>query len=171
MYKGELFTDATRSRGCTMDHIVGGKTDVLHEEVAERLKKRGEAEGVVARSRARKAKQQDEFRREQGIGRQGRDGGEARSDVERDVKVPAAPFYGNRVIEGWISTRSTVHQPVAAVPGPVAVQEGSLSDAEYQAIARDKVYPIFEDLKVRCARRSANGESWCTATGLPVRWR
>ncbi|XHC25179.1 dihydropteroate synthase [Phycisphaerales bacterium ac7] len=51
VYKGELFYGRDAFAGLrTMDHIVGGKTDVLHEEVAERLKKRGEAEEVVARS-------------------------------------------------------------------------------------------------------------------------
>lgn len=151
VYKGELFYGRDAFAGLrTMDHIVGGKTDVLHEEVAERLKKRGEAEEVVARSRAEKAKQQDEF-----AANKGSDGGAAtaeklRSDVARDVKLPAAPFYGSRVIEGLdLDEIYPFINPVALFRGQWQFKKGPQSDAEYQAMLEDKVYPIFEDLKVR----------------------
>ncbi|MFB3431232.1 MAG: methionine synthase [Phycisphaerales bacterium] len=151
VYKGELFYGRDAFAGLrTMDHIVGGKTDVLHEEVADRLKKRGEAEEVVARSRAEKAKQQDEFAANKGSDGRAATAEKLRSDVERDVKVPAAPFYDSRVIEGLdLDEIYPFINPVALFRGQWQFKKGSLSDAEYQAMLEDKVYPIFEDLKVR----------------------
>jgi len=65
--------------------------------------------------------------------------------------VPAAPFWGTRVVaEIDLDEVYPFINPVALFRGQWGVKKGALSDAEYDALVEDKVLPVFERLKAQC---------------------
>ncbi|MBI1367950.1 MAG: methionine synthase [Planctomycetes bacterium] len=118
-----------------MDHLMSGKSDLLDTEIETRLTKRAEVEAKVA---ARPAPTGDTAVAE-------------RSAVATDVTIPAAPFYGSRVVE---SIRLDDIYPfvnrIALYRGQWQFKKGAKSDAEYDAMLEDQVDPIFDRLAAQC---------------------
>lgn len=77
----------------------------------------------------------------------------ARSDVRADVPVPAAPFYGSRVVDdiSLAEVLSFVNE-TALFKGQWQFKQGRKPAAAYQAFVRETVRPIYDELKERCSR-------------------
>jgi len=76
-----------------------------------------------------------------------------RSKVKTDVAVPQTPFYGSRVVEDIAldDIFSFVNQ-TALFKGQWQFKQGRRPAEEYQALVRDTVLPIYEELKERSKR-------------------
>ncbi len=76
-----------------------------------------------------------------------------RSKIARDNPVPRAPFLGYRILNNirledvfpWINT-------IALFRGQWQFRQGQTPLAEYEKIIREKVAPIFEEVKARAIR-------------------
>ena len=70
-----------------------------------------------------------------------------------DVAIPHAPFYGSRVVEdiSLDDVFSFVNE-TALFKGQWQFKQGRKSPEEYEALVRDKVRPIYEELKERSKR-------------------
>ncbi|MEK6282662.1 MAG: methionine synthase [Acidobacteriota bacterium] len=78
-----------------------------------------------------------------------------RSDVTPDVAIPRAPFYGSRVVEdiSLDGVFSFVNE-VALFKGQWQFKQGRRPAEEYEALVREKVRPIYEELKERTKRKA-----------------
>src|SRR4029453_16446315 len=73
-----------------------------------------------------------------------------RSNVRSDVPIPAPPFYGSRVVEdinldevfGYVNE-------IALFKGQWQFKQGRMPADEYQTLVKEKVRPIYEELKTR----------------------
>jgi 5-methyltetrahydrofolate--homocysteine methyltransferase len=152
VYQGEVFYGRDAFEGLrTMDVISGGDTKVLHEEIEARLTKRSDAEETINQTRIAKLAAVNS-----GAGVTATAAATAvvvRSDVATDVPVPKAPFFGTRVVEGIaLEDLYPFINPIALFRGQWQVKKGAMSDSEYDAFVEDKVVPVFEQWKERCAR-------------------
>jgi 5-methyltetrahydrofolate--homocysteine methyltransferase len=77
-----------------------------------------------------------------------------RSDVRDDVPVPSAPFYGSRVVQeiDLDEVFSFVNE-TALFKGQWQFKQGRTPPAEYEALVRQTVRPIYEELKERSKRK------------------
>ncbi|HVZ93717.1 MAG TPA: vitamin B12 dependent-methionine synthase activation domain-containing protein, partial [Phycisphaerales bacterium] len=131
-----------------MDLLAAGKLNTIDSEIGERLRKRADAEEKIESSRARR---EDELAAQRAEG-----GGVAliertRSDVRTDVEIPAAPFWGSRVVEGIdLNQIYPFVNRVALFRGQWQYKKGKQSDEEYEAQVADEVQPIFEKLQQQC---------------------
>ncbi|MER3631929.1 MAG: methionine synthase, partial [Blastocatellia bacterium] len=76
-----------------------------------------------------------------------------RSDVSTDVDIPAAPFYGSKVVE--IRDLSKVFEFInetALFKGQWQYKQGKRSAEEYRKILETVVYPKFAELKANAIR-------------------
>ncbi|MFG0284554.1 MAG: methionine synthase [Phycisphaerales bacterium JB039] len=157
LYKGKLLYGKDAFDGLRiMDHIAGGKLAALDEEIEQRLAKRSQAEEVIARSKAEKAKRQEAFEASKASANGA--GGAAvaaapkiRSEVATDIEPPAPPFWGSRVVEQIdLDEIYPFINTTALFRGQWQFRKGKMSEAEYEASIEQKATPIFEDLKARC---------------------
>jgi len=147
IYKGECLYGKDAFDGLrVMDHVMTGKFDLLAAEIGERMGKRSKAEETINQSRIAKL-----------AAAQRGDGGTAvasapvRSAVATDGPVPAAPFWGTRVVTGInLDDVYPFINPIALFRGQWQVKKGALSDAAYDALLEDKIQPVFERLKKQC---------------------
>ena len=74
----------------------------------------------------------------------------ARSEVARDVPVPAPPFWGSRVVRG-VPLRDVFPyvNEVALFRGQWGYQRGDRSEAEYEAFLAEEVQPVFRGWQER----------------------
>jgi 5-methyltetrahydrofolate--homocysteine methyltransferase len=76
-----------------------------------------------------------------------------RSQVNPNVPIPAAPFYGSRVVEDIkLSDVFAFVNETALFKGQWQFKQGKLPPDEYQKLVREKVRPIYEELKERSER-------------------
>jgi len=145
-YQGEVFYGKDAFDGLRiMDHIVGGNTAVLNHEITERQSKRSKAEELIVKTRAERAKADDQG----GVGLLTQD--VVRSDVATDVIVPTPPFWGTRVIQGLdLDQIYPFINPIALFRGQWQVKKGALSDDDYDTVIDDTIKPVFERLKKQC---------------------
>jgi 5-methyltetrahydrofolate--homocysteine methyltransferase len=153
-YRGRVYYGKDAFEGLrTMDCIVSGREEELNAEIEQRLRRRTEAEEVIARSRAEQGRRQEAF--EAGKGGSGPAVAEraARSAVRTDVDVPVPPFWGSRVVRGIpLEQVYPFINRVALYRGQWQFKQGAMSDEEFEAQLEDTVGPIFERLTARCAR-------------------
>jgi 5-methyltetrahydrofolate--homocysteine methyltransferase len=76
-----------------------------------------------------------------------------RSEVRQDVSIPKAPFYGSRVVDdiSLDDVFSFVNE-TALFKGQWQFKQGRRPVEEYEALVREKVRPIYEELKERSKR-------------------
>lgn len=76
-----------------------------------------------------------------------------RSDVRADAPIPRAPFYGSRVVENIAleDVFSFVNE-TALFKGQWQFKQGRRPAEEYEALVRETVRPIYEELKERSKR-------------------
>jgi 5-methyltetrahydrofolate--homocysteine methyltransferase len=76
-----------------------------------------------------------------------------RSDVSREVQIPQAPFYGSRVVDDIdLDDVFAFVNETALFKGQWQFKQGRMPLEEYQALVRNKVRPIYEELKERSKR-------------------
>lgn len=76
-----------------------------------------------------------------------------RSAVSTEVQIPSAPFYGSRVVDDIpLSEVFAFINETALFKGQWQFKQGSRPAEEYQALVRDTVRPIYEELQQRSAR-------------------
>jgi 5-methyltetrahydrofolate--homocysteine methyltransferase len=76
-----------------------------------------------------------------------------RSNVQADVLIPRAPFYGSRVVEDIpLSDVFGFVNETALFKGQWQFKQGRTPPDQYQALVRDKVRPIYEELQERSNR-------------------
>jgi len=73
-----------------------------------------------------------------------------RSDVRPDAEIPSPPFYGSRVVDEIpLDEVFAFVNETALFKGQWQFKQGRKPPEEYQALVRDKVRPIYEELKER----------------------
>ena len=149
LYHGQLFYARDAFAGLhTMDHLV--------EETDEEQKQPEAAAGVTADD------PEDLIGEEAKLGvrktaRPRRGSGDTthtvRSDVSRDVPIPQPPFYGSRVVENIsLADLFSFINETALFKGQWQFKQGRMPPEEYQVLVREKVRPIYQELKRRSAQ-------------------
>ncbi len=78
-----------------------------------------------------------------------------RSRVREDAAIPPLPFYGSRVIDNIsLDEVFAFINETALFKGQWQFKQGRKPVEEYQALVRDKVRPIYDELKERCKREN-----------------
>ena len=76
-----------------------------------------------------------------------------RSEVNPEVPIPAAPFYGSRAIEDIsLDDVFAYVNETALFKGQWQFKQGKMAPEKYQELVRDTVLPIYEGLKERSKR-------------------
>jgi 5-methyltetrahydrofolate--homocysteine methyltransferase len=76
-----------------------------------------------------------------------------RSAVRTDVTIPQAPFYGSRVVEDIpLEDVFAFVNETALFKGQWQFKQGRMPPDQYQVLVRDKVRPIYQELKARSER-------------------
>ena len=155
LYHGQLYYARDAFAGLhTMDQLVGGNGEADGEkgrrgdgetlEVAEDLE---DLIGEEAKLGIRKPA------RPRGMRASGDTAHTVRSSVNPDVPIPEAPFYGSRVVEDIkLDDMFAFINETALFKGQWQFKQGRSPIDEYQALVRDKVRPIYEELKERSKR-------------------
>ncbi|HXQ73226.1 MAG TPA: methionine synthase [Pyrinomonadaceae bacterium] len=151
IYKGTLFYAHDAFAGLrTMDQLVGA-TDVTETtDKAEKVVVEEDVEDLVgeeAKLGIRKAA------RPRGAAPSANTTHTTRSAVNPDEQIPTAPFYGSRVVEdislddvfGFVNEN-------ALFKGQWQFKQGKTPPEQYQALVRDTVRPIYEEIKERSKR-------------------
>jgi 5-methyltetrahydrofolate--homocysteine methyltransferase len=153
VYKGQLFYARDAFAGLhTMDQLVGGSEqrpsdshgDAANLEAADDLE---DLIGEEAKLGIRKASTPRAVRTT-GDTTQTR-----RSEVSREVPIPAAPFYGSRVVDDIkLDDVFAFINETALFKGQWQFKQGRMPLEDYQTLVRNKVRPIYEELKERSNR-------------------
>ena len=150
IYKGPLFYARDAFAGLhTMDLLVGGNG---HEDAV----KSGDAASVEAADDVEDLIGEEAKLGIRKVARQRAAGDTShttRSEVSGEASIPQAPFYGSRVVEeidldqvfGFINE-------TALFKGQWQFKQGRMPAGDYQELVRDKVRPIYEELKERSKR-------------------
>jgi 5-methyltetrahydrofolate--homocysteine methyltransferase len=78
-----------------------------------------------------------------------------RSQISEDVPIPTLPFYGSRVVDNIpLDEVFAFVNETALFKGQWQFKQGRKPAEEYQTLVRDKVRPIYDELKERCKRES-----------------
>ena len=95
-----------------------------------------------------------------------------RSDVRTDVPIPAAPFFGSRVVQDIpLEDVFAYINETALFKGQWQFKQGRKPAEEYQAFVAEHVRPVFEELKDRSQRdgllvpRAVYGYFHCQSSG------
>ncbi|HET6977792.1 MAG TPA: methionine synthase [Pyrinomonadaceae bacterium] len=76
-----------------------------------------------------------------------------RSAVSQDVPIPAAPFFGSRVVEDIpLDDVFAFINETALFKGQWQFKQGRMPLQDYQTLVREKVRPIYEEIKERSKR-------------------
>ena len=76
-----------------------------------------------------------------------------RSAVSAEAAIPRAPFYGSRVVEDIsLDDVFAFVNETALFKGQWQFKQGRKPADEYQALVRETVRPVYEELKERCKR-------------------
>ena len=151
IYKGSLFYAHDAFAGLrTMDQLVGATNSVetidtpespVVEESLEDLVGEEAKLGIRKTARPRGAMPSSDTTHT------------TRSAIDPEVPIPTPPFYGSRVVEeislddvfGFVNEN-------ALFKGQWQFKQGKMPPDQYQALVRDKVRPIYEEIKERSKR-------------------
>jgi 5-methyltetrahydrofolate--homocysteine methyltransferase len=76
-----------------------------------------------------------------------------RSAVSRDLPIPTAPFFGSRVVDDIpLDDVFAFINETALFKGQWQFKQGRMPLEDYQALVREKVRPIYEEIKDRSKR-------------------
>ncbi|HEX8719772.1 MAG TPA: methionine synthase [Pyrinomonadaceae bacterium] len=77
----------------------------------------------------------------------------ARSEVNPDAPIPAAPFYGSRVV-GHVPLERVFRfvNETALFKGQWQFKQGRRTAEEYRALVAEKVRPVYDELKLQAER-------------------
>jgi len=151
LYKGTLFYAHDAFAGLrTMDQLVGATDDTATTDRVEKVVVEEDVEDLVgeeAKLGIRKAA------RPRGAAPSGNTTHTTRSEVNPQVPIPAPPFYGSRVVEDIsLDDVFAYVNENALFKGQWQFKQGKTPPDKYQALVRDKVRPVYEELKERSKR-------------------
>ena len=151
IYKGSLFYAHDAFAGLhTMDQLVGATdrveiTDTVEKPVLEENLE--DLVGEEAKLGIRKTA------RPRGAMPSGDTAHTTHSAVDPAVPIPTAPFFGSRVVEDIaLDDVFAFVNENALFKGQWQFKQGKTPPDQYQALVRDKVKPIYEELKERTKR-------------------
>ena len=152
IYKGQLYYARDAFAGLhTMDQLVGetGSADTQKRADAPGLEAGEDVEDLIGEEAKLGIRK---------IARPKRNGNgdtthTSRSNVSRDVPIPSAPFFGSRVVENVsLADVFSFINETALFKGQWQFKQGRMPLEEYQALVRQKVRPIYQELKERSVR-------------------
>src|SRR5688572_1521727 len=153
LYKGSLFYAHDAFAGLrTMDQLVGAadQTEVNGAGSTAEVAAADDVEDLVgeeAKLGLRKSA------RPRGAAPSGNTTHTTRSDVNPEVPIPTPPFYGSRVVEDIsLDDVFAYVNENALFKGQWQFKQGKTPPEQYQALVRDKVRPVYEELKERSKR-------------------
>jgi 5-methyltetrahydrofolate--homocysteine methyltransferase len=149
LYKGKLYYARDAFAGLhTMDLLVGESKsgdDKKHADTAASLETGDDAEDLIGEEAKLGIRKTTKPRKPTGDTTH-----TARSDVSRDVPIPPAPFYGSRVVENIsLADVFSFINETALFKGQWQFKQGRMPVEDYQALVREKVRPIYQELKKR----------------------
>jgi 5-methyltetrahydrofolate--homocysteine methyltransferase len=153
LYLGPLFYAHDAFAGLhTMDQLVGA-TDETDKHASEQVGKEAPADdvedlvGEEAKLGIRKTA------RPRGAAPSANTTHTTRSEVNPEAAIPTPPFYGSRVVEeiSLDDVFAYVNEN-ALFKGQWQFKQGKMPPEQYQTLVREKVRPIYEELKERSKR-------------------
>jgi len=155
LYHGRLFYARDAFAGLhTMDQLVGGNTagdatNGKHTDAAT-LEAADDVEDLIGEEAKLGIRKPARPRGAKPIGDTTHT---TRSDVATDVPIPEPPFLGSRVVEDVkLDDLFAFINETALFKGQWQFKQGRMPVDEYQALVRDKVRPIYEELKEHSKR-------------------
>jgi 5-methyltetrahydrofolate--homocysteine methyltransferase len=149
LYKGELYYARDAFAGLhTMDLLVGESESEAKSADAPDSEIADDAEDLIGEEAKLGIRKAARLRKSAGDTTH-----TTRSNVSRDVPIPQAPFYGSRVVENIsLADVFSFINETALFKGQWQFKQGRMPLEEYQAIVREKVRPIYQELKKRSAQ-------------------
>jgi 5-methyltetrahydrofolate--homocysteine methyltransferase len=154
LYKGQLFYARDAFAGLhTMDKLATGNGNVpkafaAEPEIAEPAEDVEDLIGEEAKLGIRKP-----ARTRTGSNGTGDTTHTTRSAVSLDVAIPAAPFYGSRVVSDIdLDDVFSFVNETALFKGQWQFKQGRSKPEDYQELVRTKVRPVYSELKERIKR-------------------
>lgn len=148
VYSGRVYHGKDAFEGLRiMDQLKSGKAEELDAEIEVRLAKRAQSEQKAQASKAAKQAAADA----EGDSSSGSSASTlTRPTVAPVQNVPAAPFFGSRVVEQIeLEQVYPFINKVALFRGQWQLKKGRKSDADYQKQLEDEVEPMFDKLKLQ----------------------
>ena len=144
IYKGPLYYGRDAFEGLRIcEHLADERLDAIDVEIDERLNKRAAVQEKVGCMKERSGKSDDDLGSVAVLG--------VRSKVATDVKIPGAPFWGDRLIENIdLDEIYPFVNQVALFRGQWGYKKGSMTPEQYQRNLSDVVEPVFERMKKLC---------------------
>ncbi|MCH2152538.1 MAG: cobalamin-dependent protein, partial [Phycisphaerales bacterium] len=138
VYNGQLYYGKDAFEGLALcDAIIEGRHDALDAQIDRRVATRAAAEARVG-----------------AMQEQSGDGGvavsdpEVRSEVARDIELPVAPFWGNRMVESIpLEELYPYVNTVALFRGQWGFRRGRRTKAEFADSLENEARPVFERLQ------------------------
>ena len=152
LYHGQLYYAGDAFAGLhTMDQLVGGNGEADREKVrpadAAKLDAAEDVEDLVGEEQKLGIRKPA---RPRGMRATGNTTHTVRSSVSADVPTPEPPFYGSRVVDDIkLDDVFAFINETALFKGQWQFKQGKMPVDKYQALVRDKVRPIYEELKER----------------------
>jgi len=148
LYKGQLYYARDAFAGLhTMDLLVGesGRDDHEKHADASGLEVADDVEDLIGEEAKLGIRKVAKPRKSSGDTTH-----TERSNVSRDVPIPNAPFFGSRVVErvSLADVFSFINE-TALFKGQWQFKQGRMPLEQYQALVREKVRPIYQELKKR----------------------
>jgi 5-methyltetrahydrofolate--homocysteine methyltransferase len=149
LYKGELYYARDAFAGLhTMDLLVGESESEAKSADAPDSEIADDAEDLIGEEAKLGIRKAARLRKSAGDTTH-----TTRSNVSRDVPIPHPPFYGSRVVENIsLADVFSFINETALFKGQWQFKQGRMPLEEYQAVVRDKVRPIYQELKKRSAQ-------------------
>ena len=154
LYKGQLFYARDAFAGLhTMDKLAAGNGNVakafaVEPEIAEPADDVEDLIGEEAKLGIRKPS-----RTRTSTNGTGDTTHTTRSSVSQDVAIPAAPFYGSRVVSDIdLDDVFSFVNETALFKGQWQFKQGRSKPEDYQELVRTKVRPVYNELKERIKR-------------------
>jgi 5-methyltetrahydrofolate--homocysteine methyltransferase len=141
IYKGPLYYGRDAFEGLRIcEHLADDRLESIDGEIEARLQKRADVDEKVACARERKAADATQVAV-----------AAPRSKVATDVKIPKAPFWGDRLVEHIdLDEIYPFINQVALFRGQWGFKKGSMTPPQYERNLSEVVEPLFERMKKLC---------------------
>jgi 5-methyltetrahydrofolate--homocysteine methyltransferase len=160
IYKGQLYYARDAFAGLhTMDKLVGGNGELVTESLAKAAAASADQNGSETEDIEDLVGEEAKLGlrkplKPRGVAKQSGDTTHtARSAVRSDVDIPHAPFYGSRVVNDIpLDQVFSFVNETALFKGQWQFKQGRQAPVDYEKLVREKVRPIYEELKERSKR-------------------
>ncbi len=144
IYNGQCYYGKDAFEGLRlMKHITSGQTDVIHDEITQRLAKRKNAQQVIDNAKSKKDATSTPTTATL----------TNQSTIAPVSGVPTPPFWGSRVVQDIdLASIYPFINEVALFRGQWQFRKGAMSDEQYQEQLQSTVRPLFDQLKQRCIK-------------------